>query len=65
MSNIKAKKAKFSEKDNKGHLNVDCTECTRGKNGSDPDKCAAGWRVKKGGVSGCFAGTLLESLTVD
>lgn len=59
-----SKKAKYSEKDSKGRVFVDCSECTRGGNGTDPEKCASGWRNKKGGKGGCFIGTLLPNLTI-
>ena len=52
----------FSFYDNKGKLYVDCTECERGKNGSDKDKCSAGWKFKKPGVSGCFIGDIMSSI---
>lgn len=57
-------KAKFSELDTKGKLYVDCSECTRGGNGTDPDKCSAGWRHKKGGRGGCYLGKLIDGLEV-
>ena len=52
----------WSERDNRGHLSVDCSECTRGGNGSDKDKCSCGWRVKRGGNGACFSGTLIPSI---
>jgi hypothetical protein len=52
----------YSEPDNRGMIYVDCTECERGANGSDKDKCSAGWRYKKGGMGGCFAGTLTPEI---
>jgi len=58
------KKAKYSEKDNSGKLFVDCSECDRGGNGSAKDKCASGWRHKKGRKGGCFMGTLMDGLEV-
>jgi len=45
-------KAKYSRKDSRGHIYVDCSECERGGNGSDPDKCSAGWQTKRGRRSG-------------
>lgn len=57
-----SKLAKFSERDSRGHAFIDCSECTRGGNGTDEDKCAAGHRVKKGRNGGCFIGTLLPTL---
>lgn len=58
-------KAKHSFKDTKGLLWVACSECERGGNGSDPDKCSCGWRVKRFNGLGCFGkGTLLKGLEV-
>jgi hypothetical protein len=48
--------------DNKGKLYVDCTECERGANGSDSDKCVAGWKYKKPNTAGCFIGTIIPSI---
>lgn len=47
--------------DNKGLLAVDCTECTRGINGDDVDKCSSGYRVKKPGMY-CFVGTIIPTI---
>jgi hypothetical protein len=59
-------KAKHSEFDNRKMLRVDCSECTRGGNGEDPDKCSAGWEIKRGGRGmGCFIGKLRAGLTMD
>jgi len=58
-------KAKYSKKDTRGALQVDCSECERGGNGSDKDKCSCGWKIKKGNKGGCFCGTLLSNLEVD
>ena len=58
------KKAKYSEKDTKGKLFVDCSECERGGNGNDKDKCSSGWKVKKGNNGGCFMGDLLANLEI-
>lgn len=58
------KKAKYSSKDSRGMLCVDCSECERGGNGSDKDKCSCGWKVKKGKNGSCFAGTLMAGLEV-
>lgn len=57
-------KALHSRRDDKGRLYVACSECNRGGNGNDPDKCACGGRVKTGGKVGCFAGTLMPGLKV-
>jgi hypothetical protein len=43
-------------------LYVDCTECERGINGADKDKCSAGWKQKRPGL-GCFCGTLINGIT--
>jgi hypothetical protein len=48
--------------DNKGKLYVDCTECERGINGSDVDKCSAGWRIKRPRHGGCFIGTIIRTI---
>lgn len=48
-----------SYKDIKGRVFVACCECTRGGNGSDPDKCSAGWKHKRFRGAGCFVGTLM------
>lgn len=59
------KKAKHSRRDSKGRLFVDCSECNRGGNGNDKDKCSCGWQVKRGGSHlGCYCGTLIEGLEV-
>lgn len=55
-------KAKYSEKDTKGRLFVDCSECDRGGNGGAEDKCSSGWRTKKPKRSGCFIGELIPGL---
>lgn len=49
-----------SKRDNRGVLCVDCSECERGGNGSDPDKCSCGWKIKKPHKGSCFSGTLME-----
>jgi len=57
-----AKTAKYSEYDNGGRLYVDCSECDRGGNGADKDKCSCGCRVKKGHMGGCFTGSLIPGI---
>ncbi len=47
--------------DSKNLLYVDCAECERGGNGSDKDKCGAGWQIKRSKGLGCFAGTLMPA----
>jgi hypothetical protein len=59
------KKAKYSGKDSNGKVYVDCSECERGGNGSDSDKCSAGWRHKRGGNGMCFLGTLKKGLILN
>jgi hypothetical protein len=44
--------------DTKGLLWVACSECERGLNGSDTDKCSCA-RSKKFNGSGCFIGDLM------
>lgn len=51
-----------SFKDKRGGLWVACSECERGGNGSDPDKCSSGGRCKKFNKTGCFAGDLMDKL---
>ena len=58
------KKAKYSEKDTKGKLFVDCSECDKGGNGKAEDKCACGSKCKRGRLGGCFMGTLIAGLEV-
>lgn len=55
-------KTKYSKRDTRGALFVDCAECNRGGNGNDKDKCSSGWRTKKGNKGGCFLGELIEGL---
>jgi len=49
-----------SFKDDKGKLWVACSECNRGGNGKDKDKCACGWKVKKFNGLGCYLGNLIK-----
>lgn len=58
--------AKFSEKDSRGAVHVDCSECNRGINGNDKDKCCAGAKpkYKKGGKGGCYLGELIDGLKI-
>ena len=58
------KNAKYSERDSRGYAVIDCSECERGGNGSDKDKCAAGWKIKKGNKGSCFNGELISTLTL-
>lgn len=51
-----------SFRDSKGLLWVACSECERGGNGSDPDKCSCGWKAKRFNGSGCFIGSLIANL---
>ena len=56
-------KVKFSKKDSRGMEYVDCSECERGGNGAEADKCSAGGQTTKGRKGGCFAGTLGTGFT--
>ena len=58
----KMKQAKHSFLDTKGHPWVACSECDRGGNGTDKDRCSCGWNVKRWNRGGCFSGRLLEGL---
>jgi len=58
--NKKGREEMHSFKDSKGRLWVACSECNRGGNGSDKDKCGAGWQFKRFNGSGCFCGELLD-----
>jgi len=49
-----------SFKDTRGHLWIACSECERGGNGSDKDKCSSGWKCKKFKSTGCFSGDLMD-----
>lgn len=52
----------FRDKNDK--LWVACSECTRGGNGNDPDKCSCGWKAKRFNGSGCFCGMLIKDIEV-
>lgn len=58
------KEAKYSERDSRGVVYIDCFECERGRNGNDKDKCSSGHKHKKGGKGGCFCGILINGLFV-
>jgi len=62
---MKKVKPKGSFKDSRGKLFVDCAECERGGNGSDKDKCSAGWRIKRITKGGCFVGQLMEKFEIE
>ena len=49
-----------SFRDKNGALWVACSECERGGNGKDLDKCSSGGTCKSYNQSGCFSGTLME-----
>lgn len=63
MANLTKGKKMYSCYDSKGKLWVDCTECERGKNGTDDSPCSSGYKVTKGNTCGCFAGTMIEGTT--
>jgi len=48
--------------DTNDKLYVDCSECERGGNGSDDDKCSCGARIKQKNKGGCFCGILIPSV---
>jgi len=56
--------AKHSFYDTRNHLWVACSECNRGGNGNDKDKCSAGFHIKRGGKLGCFLGELIDGMSV-
>lgn len=56
--------ATYSELDSRGKPVIDCSECERGGNGSDKDKCSCGWQITTGGHGACFLGTLIEGLEI-
>lgn len=60
---MKNKKKVYSQKDTRGKVIVDCSECDRGGNGEAEDKCASGWKIKVGGRGSCFCGELLKGVT--
>lgn len=49
----------YSIIDNRGKISIDCSECDRGGNGSDKDKCSCGWKVKKPKRGSCYIGLLM------
>ncbi len=57
-------KAKYSGKDTSGKEYIDCSECERGGNGSDKDKCSSGYKHKTGGKGMCFMGELISGLEI-
>lgn len=57
-------KAKYSERDSRGELFVDCSECEKGGNGDHINKCASGFKIKKGKKGGCFLGILLKDFKI-
>lgn len=52
-----------SFKDNRGMLWIACSECERGGNGLDKDKCSSGWKCKRFNGTGCFNGILIKKYT--
>jgi hypothetical protein len=58
-------KTKYSERDSRGKIYIDCSECNRGGNGTDPDLCSCGWKTKKPMKGGCFIGELLPGLEIE
>lgn len=60
----RTRKARYSEKDDRGKAWTDCYECEKGSIGSNVDRCAAGLKISKGGKGGCFCGILRGGLHV-
>jgi hypothetical protein len=56
--------AKYSGKDARGTIYVDCAECDKGGNGNDKNKCSSGGKIKKGDKNMCFSGTLIDGLVI-
>jgi hypothetical protein len=52
-------KIKHSFVDSKGKQWTACSECNRGGNGRDTDKCSSGWKTKKFNGMGCFCGSAI------
>lgn len=48
--------------DKSGKRFVDCSECERGGNGTDPEKCSAGWQHTKPHQGYCYLGVPIESV---
>lgn len=57
-------KVKHSFRDTRGSLWIACSECERGGNGADTDKCACGGTIKRGCKMGCFQGVLMGQYEV-
>lgn len=55
------KKKKHSFTDVHGRHWVACSECNRGGNGSDKEKCSCGCKVKRWNKQGCYLGTESEA----
>jgi hypothetical protein len=53
-------KGKNSKTTSDGKRWVACSECDRGGNGSDKDKCSSGWQVKRFNGMGCFSGSEIK-----
>jgi hypothetical protein len=50
------KRNRHSFMDANNRLWVACSECERGGNGKEEDKCSAGWNVRRYNKRGCFSG---------
>jgi len=42
--------------DDKGKKWTACSECNRGGNGNDKEKCSSGWQCRSWNGSGCYLG---------
>ena len=49
--------------DDKGHRWTACSECDRGGNGKNKDKCSCGWRIKRFNGLGCYVGIEIKKVT--
>jgi hypothetical protein len=49
-----------SFEDSMGHRWIACSECNRGGNGTEPDKCSCGGTCKRFNGMGCFSGELKD-----
>lgn len=54
-----------SKLDKRGNLYIDCSECNRGGNGQDEEKCSCGWQIIKPNRGGCFIGDLMQKYHFD
>ena len=53
-----------SFRDTKNKLWIACSECERGGNGKNINKCCAGGNIKRFNNLGCFMGDLMEKYKI-